>query len=146
MIFDTAPKGEPVLVSHISPAWGEMDAFGHMNHTRYFAWCEQARIDWLTSLQKDFFEDVSDTGPVVINAACNYIKQVIFPTNLEVRVFVGKIGRSSIETMYEIVDTDTGETCATSASKIVWVNYAAGKSVPLPEKFRSALEKSRDRG
>ena len=37
-------------VIDIPVAWGEMDALGHINNSRYFVWCEQSRIDWLDSM------------------------------------------------------------------------------------------------
>ncbi|MDX1819094.1 MAG: acyl-CoA thioesterase, partial [Marinobacter sp.] len=30
--------------------WGDMDAYGHANNTVYFRFFEEARINWLASL------------------------------------------------------------------------------------------------
>jgi hypothetical protein len=39
----------PVVVE-IPVAWGEMDAFGHLNHTTYFRYMETARIHYFEKL------------------------------------------------------------------------------------------------
>ena len=140
MKFDTLPQGKLVYTRSYSPAWGEMDALGHINNSRYFVWCEQSRIDWLDSMgESDYLSGRSATGPVVINAACTYHRQVTYPADLEIRVYAGEAGRSSFVTRYEIVDADTGTVHCTGAAKIVWIDYAAEKSIPLPEKIRAAV-------
>jgi len=35
-------------VTPIDVAWGDMDAFGHVNNTRYFRYFETARIAYFT--------------------------------------------------------------------------------------------------
>lgn len=35
------------LSTEIRVAWGDMDAFGHVNDTVYLRWFETARIEWL---------------------------------------------------------------------------------------------------
>ena len=117
-----------------------MDALGHINNTRYFGYCEQTRIAWLEKLGR--ISDLSgraDTGPVVINASCTFLKQVVYPCDLEISLFAGEAGRSSFMTWYEIRGAD-GVLRVTGSAKIVWIDYRAEKSIPLPEDVRAAVE------
>lgn len=116
-----------------------MDALGHLNNTRYFEYCEQARIVWLEESGYTI-DRKSGIGPVVINAACTYIKQAIYPCPLLVNLYVASPGRSSFMTWYDIVGTD-GTLYAVGSSKVVWINYQEGKSVPLPEDILMLLPK-----
>jgi acyl-CoA thioester hydrolase len=118
-----------------------MDALAHLNNTRYFEYCGQVRIKWLEEIGYiDYLNGKSETGPVVINAGCTFHRQVVYPCRLKVSVFVGDVGRSSIQTWYEIIGIDDGVVRTTGAAKIVWVDYAAEKSVPLPDDIRAAVE------
>ncbi len=53
----------------------------------------------------------------------------------------GKTGRSSVDTRFELMRADDPDTLyARGAAKIVWVDYAAGKSVPIPGLLRQIIE------
>lgn len=121
--------------------WGDMDAMGHVNNTVYFRYIETARIAWLE--QVGALPDPARSGPVLINAQCSFLKQLKYPAEIEVASWVGPPGRSSFEVLHEIrlVDADgvAGALHAEGAAKIVWVDFAAEKSVPLPEEIRSLL-------
>lgn len=126
-----------VHVSHIPVRWGDMDALGHVNNTVYFRYAEQARIEWLVSL--DYARNIApDEGLVIINASCTFFKPITFPATVEVRTLIGKPGRSSLPTFYEMRIAGDPMLYAEGASKIVWWNPATGKSVPLPEFIRRA--------
>jgi acyl-CoA thioester hydrolase len=119
--------------------WGDMDAFGHVNNTVYFRYMESARIAFLEEAAGP--TDTSAEGPVIVTAYCTFAKQLKYPGQIEVRTFVGTPGRSSVEVSHEIrlVDEhgDAEVVHAEGGAKVVWVNYAAEKSVPLPERLKA---------
>lgn len=121
--------------------WGDMDAFGHVNNTVYFRYMETARIAFLEDVAGP--TDTSSEGPVIVTAYCTFSKQLKYPGQIEVRTFVGTPGRSSIEVTHEIRLVDeNGEASVVHAeggAKVVWVNYAAEKSVPLPEALKGLV-------
>jgi len=121
--------------------WGDMDAFGHVNNTVYFRYMETARIAFLEEVAGP--TDTSSEGPVIVTAYCTFSKQLKYPGQIEVRTFVGTPGRSSIEVTHEIRLVDeNGEADVVHAeggAKVVWVNYAAEKSVPLPEGLKTLV-------
>ncbi len=121
--------------------WGDMDALGHVNNTVYFRYMESARIAFLEEGAGDI--DPSGEGPVIVTAYCTFLKQLTYPGDIEVRTFAGVPGRSSVEITHEIrlVDADGNAEVvhAEGGAKVVWVNFAAEKSVPLPEHFKALL-------
>ncbi|MBA2652313.1 MAG: acyl-CoA thioesterase [Tatlockia sp.] len=114
--------------------WGDMDALGHVNNARYFDYFQQARIEWLQSIQ---FDMQQSTGPVVVHVACTFLKPIIYPATLRLTSALHSPGRSSISIDHEIYQGETLMTQGTS--KIVWVDYLQNKSVPLPEGIRILL-------
>lgn len=128
--------------------WGDMDAFGHVNNARYFTYCESARIRYFQELGLDL--DRAATGrapagrpdthaPAVVSASCNFLRQVHYPATLDVGVRVTEVGRSSFTLDYGIFRHDSGELVADGQSVAVWVDYAAGKSAPLPEELKAKI-------
>jgi acyl-CoA thioester hydrolase len=127
-----------VFTSRIQIRWGDMDALGHVNNAAYFRYIEQARIDWLSQVDSD--PGSRREGPVIINARCTFLRQLTYPGDIEVRTFVGELGRSSFETYCEIRRIDEpGVLCAEGGAKVVWVNLPLQKSMPLSDDMRAKL-------
>lgn len=128
---------KPVYVSKLIIRWGDMDAFGHVNNAMYFKYIEQARFDWMESTGLTFPPEAS---PVIINAQCTFLKQLQYPADIHIPVYVTHIGRSSLDLTYEVIRDDDPDTVyATAATRVVWANLALGKSVPIPEEFKALL-------
>ncbi|MFK0376562.1 acyl-CoA thioesterase [Pandoraea sp. NPDC090278] len=120
--------------------WGDMDAFGHVNNTVYFRYMEQVRISWLETLDIASEERDTGEGPVIVNANMTFLRQLRYPGDIDCRMFIGAPGRSSIDTRFELRRADTPDILvAEGSAKIVWVNYQAEKSVPLPEAVRTLV-------
>jgi len=125
-----------VHTSRIPVRWGDMDAFGHVNNTVYFRYAEQTRIEWLEKLGINDIVN-ADSGPVIINASCTFLKPIVYPEIVDVATMIGKPGRSSLPTYFEIRSSGIDATLyAEGAAKIVWWNPRTGNSQPLPDFIR----------
>lgn len=117
--------------------WGDMDALGHVNNTAYFRYMEQARIEWLYA-QYPQGAAYDGTGPVIVNASCTFLVPLVYPGTVEVRMFLGELGRSSVGSFYELSMNDVRH--AEGAAKIVWIDMAHGRPVPLPASIAAPLQ------
>ena len=118
--------------------WGDMDAMGHVNNTVYFRYLEVARLDWLYRVGGA--PDPQGTGPVIVNAFCNFIHQLAFPGDILARHYVCNPGRSSFDTYITLQTADApGLVCAEGGSTTVWIDFQAKKSVPLPDWMRALV-------
>lgn len=119
----------------MSIRWGDMDAMGHVNNTVYFRYFETARIAWFDAIK--CAPDPQGEGPVIVTAHCSFLKQLVYPGDIEVLTLVGPPGRSSFEMTHQIRSVNAvgaaGELHAEGGAKVVWVNFLAQKSVALPE-------------
>ena len=126
-----------VHTSVIPIRWGDMDAYGHVNNTIYFRYMEQCRVEYLEGLGYTIMP--RGTAPVIINAACTFLIPLNYPGVIEVRMYCGQPGRSSVPTYYEIGLTGEETIYATGDAKIVWMDVESGKSVPIPDALRAQL-------
>lgn len=118
--------------------WGDMDAMGHVNNTVYFRYMEQLRIDWFCRL--GFPPDPTAEGPIIVNAHCAFIHELRYPGMVRARQLIGRIGRSSIETVVEMSHADDPErVCARGGATVVWVDFPKRKSAPLPDWVREIV-------
>ena len=135
MRFDLPEAKKLAFETVINIRWGDMDAMGHVNNTLYFRYMEIARIDWLHGLGVD--TDGRSEGPLIVNAFCNFIKQLEYPGDVLAKLYVANPGRSSFDTFITLERTDApGIVCASGGAKTVWVDFDRQKSVPLPEAVR----------
>ena len=138
-------SGEPVSWRHVEPIavrWGDMDSMGHVNNAKYFTYCESARMSYFAAIRLLDHREVPTQGPALAAATLNFRRQIRYPADLDVRTRVVEIGRSSFKMEYEIVQRgpgDAGETMADGTGVVVWVDYATGRSNPLPESLRRAI-------
>jgi acyl-CoA thioester hydrolase len=130
-----APIRIHVHTSAFGLRFADMDALGHVNNAAYFTFMEQARLEWLGKFAPDAYKE--GKGPVIANASCTYRIPLVYPRNIEVRMYLGAPGRSSIDSYYDILAD--GSTYADGAAKIVWVDLKTGKSTPLPDDVADPL-------
>jgi len=128
-------------VERIAIRWGDMDAMGHVNNTVYFRYMEQARISWFGRLVPGD-EAWQSTGIVIANASCNYKRALTYPGTVEVRLFVGAPGGSSVPTHYELRLEGDRHLYADGAAVVVFVDMATQKSRRIPEEIRARLERA----
>jgi acyl-CoA thioester hydrolase len=128
-----------VHTQELDVRWSDLDVLGHVNNSVYLTYFEQARIEWWLSTGEAF--DLADgEGPIMVTANCTIIKPIVFPGKLQINVHAGLPGNSSYVIYYEIfIKKQQLELAATGNTKIVWVNYKQGKSIPLPDKVRRHL-------
>jgi acyl-CoA thioester hydrolase len=128
-------------VERIPIRWGDMDAMGHVNNTVYFRYMEQARIGWFDALVPDA-RAWESTGIVIANASCTYKRPITYPGTVEVKLFVGPPGGSSVPTFYELHLEGDRHLYAEGAAVVVFVDMKQQKPVRIPEGIRERLREA----
>jgi len=119
--------------------WGDMDGMNHVNNTIYFRYLEIARIDWARSIGCQ--PNPQGEGIVIVNAFCNFYKQLEYPGDVLVKMYVSSPGRSSFESWGTMErPEEPGVVCAAGGATTVWVDFQAQKSLPLPDWLRKMVE------
>jgi acyl-CoA thioester hydrolase len=120
----------------LSVRFRDCDAMGHVNHAVYLTYFEQCRLT--------FWREVTGTPTphtrvIIARAECDYRAPAHFGDELEIRVKVDAIGRSSFTLGYEIVQAAGGQLVAGGKTVMVSYDYDQGASTPLPDSTRSLL-------
>ena len=127
-----------VYTTQIPIRWGDMDAYQHVNNTVYFRYAEQARVEWLEATGYTVLPQ--GKAPVVINASCTFLLPMNYPGTVDLRLYCGAPGRSSFETYYEMRLAGDDTLYCEGQAKVVWMDPATGKSVPIPDALRRLIE------
>ena len=128
-----------VHVERIPIRWGDMDAMGHVNNTVYFRFMEQARIGWFDALVPEEAAWKS-TGIVIANATCNFKRPFTYPGTIDVKVYTGAPGGSSVPTHYDLVLVEDQVVYADGQATVVFIDMKTQKPVRIPEEIRKRLQ------
>ena len=122
----------------ITIRWGDMDAMGHLNNGTYFRYLETARIDWMVAIGCK--PDPHGEGPVIVNAFCNFYKQLEYPGDVRVKMYVSDPGRTTFESWCTMERVDAPSViCAAGGATTIWVDFPAQKAKTLPEWMRQLV-------
>ena len=131
-------KKKLVFEMQIPIRWGDMDALGHVNNTTYFRYLESGRVDWLRSINCRM--DAPDEGVVVVNAFCNFYKQLEYPGDVLLKMYVSDPGRTTFETWATMERADQpGLIYAAGGATTIWVDVVNKKAKDLPQWLRTLV-------
>lgn len=127
-----------MLERRVELRWRDMDAYGHVNNAVYLNYLEEARDAWV----QEVLGTVTDTWDFVLARVAIDFKRELKQEDGAVLVRCGldSFGRSSVRTREEILKQD-GTISAVAESVIVARDPRAGRSRPLNEAEREALER-----
>ena len=130
------PEQKKLVYEMLIPIrWGDMDAMGHLNNGTYFRYLETIRIDWMMSIGSQ--PAPQGEGPVIVNAFCNFYKQLEYPGSVRMTMYVSDPGRTTFETWGTMARDDTPDViCAAGGATTIWVDFPAQKAKPLPDWLR----------
>ena len=139
MKIEIPDKKKLVFEMVIPIRWGDMDAMNHFNNTVYFRYLETIRIDWMRSIGCQ--PDASGEGPVIVNAFCNFYKQLKYPGDVLTKMYVSDPGRTTFETWGTMERADKPSVvCAAGGATTIWVDFPAQKAKTLPDWLRKVVE------
>ena len=127
-----------VFETTIPIRWGDMDAMGHLNNGSYFRYLETVRIDWMYSI--GCVPVPTGDGPVIVNAFCNFYKQIEYPGTVLAKMFVSDPGRTTFESWCTLGRADDPDVIyAEGGATTIWVDFPSQKAVALPDWMRALV-------
>ncbi len=127
----------------ITVAFRDLDMLGHVNHAVYVSYFESARIAY--GLRLAGARTIEELAFIVAEITVTYLRQVGYGDELEAGVRVARIGNKSFTMEYALRDRQSGIVAARGSSVLVWFDYAANRSIPVPEAFRAAVARDNER-
>ncbi len=121
-------------------AWGEMDAFGHVNNIYYFRYFESARIAYFERIA--FMETMERTGvgPILAATRCRFRAPLRYPDKLFIGARVTEMGEDRFLMEYRVVSGSSGRVAAEGDGLIVAYDYRENRKAPIPEEIRRRIE------
>ena len=113
--------------------WGDMDAYGHVNHALFWRYLESARIA--------LFEELCGTALptlVVAEVRCRYLAELRYPATVTVHSALQKVRGGSLEVVAEI--REGARRCAAAQVQLVCFDPVRRKPTRFPPDFLAAIQ------
>ena len=121
----------------LSVRWRDLDAFNHVNNSKFLSYLEEARLRWMVTLPGEWIDE--NVAPVVAAANVNYRRPIEWPNEIMVELFVERLGRTSLTIGHRIVHADDASVLYADGNVVmVWIDKARGQAAALPDAVRAA--------
>ena len=127
----------PVVVA-TPVAWGDMDAFAHVNNTVYFRWFESARIA--------YFERVvintgtpKGVGPILASTSCRFKVPLTYPDTVHIGARVRELDEDRFTMEYAVYSARQDRLAARGEGLVVSYDYASARKAPVPAAWREHI-------
>lgn len=121
-------------------AWGDMDAFQHVNNLTYIRHFESSRIAYFERI--GFLEEMekSGTGPILASVKCNFRAPLTYPDLVLVGACVKDVEVDRFTVTHRIVSQKLDRVVADGEDLIVTFDYHQEQKVPIPNPIKEAIK------
>ena len=141
---DTLLKEYPVVVE-IPVAWGDMDAFQHVNNVAYFRYFESARIAYAGKISLHGLRDQTGIGPILGSTSCRFKLPLTYPDTVSVGARTTSIEEDRFTMRYVVVSHRHEKVAAEGDAVIVMYDYKKGGKTSIPDVIRKRLKEMEER-
>jgi len=130
------------ISEHIQIRFRDTDAMGHVNNAVYITYFEMVRIKLFKEIfgWDSSYRMLNDAPVIAAMNSCNYRVPLFIGAKVKAQCCVSKIGKKSFTIFTEIIGED-GTVYADGQTVIVFYDYKQEKSIDIPQKYRTALER-----
>ena len=116
----------------------DLDALGHVNNAVFLTYLESARIAYWLELTGRTGLDAVDM--ILARVEIDYRSQASYREQLDVGARIAAVGKKSLTMELRVVAREPQRLVAESRNVMVFFDYAANRSRPLPDELRGKLE------
>lgn len=129
----------PVIIE-FPVAWGEMDAYQHVNNVTYFRYFESARIAYFDEVGVNEFMAESNIGPILASTQCRFKAPLTYPDQLSVGTEIVEMGSDQFTMKYYVMSHKSGRIVAEGEGLIVYYDYNQNCRTDIPAQLRANME------
>jgi acyl-CoA thioester hydrolase len=135
---DNLLAGFPVVVEQ-AVAWGDMDAYQHVNNVVYFRYFENARLEYFRRLGWFEFEKETGISPILASTQCRFRRALTYPDTIRIGARAVAVDADRFTIDYRLVSERLGTIAADGQVVVVTYHHGRGEKVPMPDELRRRI-------
>jgi acyl-CoA thioester hydrolase len=137
-VAESLLAGFPVVIEW-PVAWGDMDAYQHVNNTVYFRYFEHVRLEYLQRLRWLEYQQATGVGVILAAIEARFRRPLTYPDTLQLAARIPDLGEDRFTVEHRIVSRRLGEVAAEGKGTMVAFDYRQQKKVPIPQEMRQRI-------
>ncbi len=130
----------PVVIE-IPVAWGDMDAFGHVNNVVYFRYFESARIAYFEQIDYLALMERTGVGPILAATSCRFRAPLTYPDTVRAGARIRDLQADRFRMDYLLVSRELDVVAAEGEGRVVSFDYRRNCKVPLPGELAERIRR-----
>jgi len=127
-----------MFIETVTPRFGDADGLRHINNIALVEWFEVGRNPIFRMFTPDLDLSYENWKLILVRTEFDYIGQMYYGKDVEVRSFITHIGNSSFTIGHEAWQDEKLK--AKGKAVIVHYDFINQKSMPIPDTIRAQLE------
>ncbi|KZX15629.1 hypothetical protein MBCUT_14020 [Methanobrevibacter cuticularis] len=123
----------------VTPRFGDIDSLKHVTNTVVGDWFETGRNEIFRIFTPDLDTSYEKWKLIMVRTEFDFIDQMYYGFDVEIRTFIDKIGTSSFTVGHEA--WQKGKLKSKGKAVIVHYDFIEQKSKPIPEEIKEKLRK-----
>ena len=134
----SARSDYPVFYA-LESRWADNDIYGHINNVAYYAYFDSVVNRFLIE-EGGLRPGVDTVVGYVVHSSADYFSPASYPTRLSLGLKVLRVGEKSVRWEIGVFASDAEQSCVTGTFTHAFVDRESGRSAPVPEGIRRAIE------
>lgn len=126
------------FVHEVEVRFRDLDAMGHVNNAVFLTFVESARVAYWLKLRGR--RELKDMDLILARTEIDYRSPLELGETAEIGLRIAEVGRSSFVIEFAVLDSATRRLAAEGRNVLVYYDYGAGRTAPLPDALRGVLQ------
>ena len=134
----SARSDYPIFYS-LESRWADNDIYGHINNVAYYAYFDSVVNRFLIE-EGGLRPGIDTVVGYVVHSSADYFSPASYPVTLTLGLKVLRIGDKSVRWEVGVFASDEEQSCVTGTFTHAFVDRESGRSAPVPDGIRRAIE------
>jgi len=121
-------------------AWGEMDAFQHVNNVVYFRYFESVRMAYFDKIGVNEAKKLTAIGPILASTQCRFKAPLSYPDTVSIATRVVDISEDRFTMKYYVKSHASGRVVAEGDGLVVFYDYNNNCKHGIPEQISQKIK------
>jgi len=130
----------PVVVSQ-KVAWGDMDAYAHVNNAVYFRYFETGRMVYFERVGILSYRDETNIGPILASTSCDFLAPLTYPDDIKILTRINEIKEKRFNIQSVIYSETLDKIVAQGNGMIVYYDYTRNITCHIPARISRSINK-----
>ena len=116
-------------------AWGDMDAFAHVNNVIYFRYFETGRMAYFEHVGILSYLDETRIGPILASTGCNFLAPLTYPDDIKILTRIDELKDKRFNMQSVVYSKTQDKVVAKGNGMIVYYDYSRHRSCEIPDEI-----------